>query len=136
VAPGLEGYSEDLSELTAFAVAFRYPGEEATERETLEAVATMKGPEKPFERFCLISNEPPLIHGWGCHKRPLALSALKGVGVLQAAFGWVASDPWWPDYPRIYEAASPPQVRLRRSYPKIAKKITLDSGSRGSTGSA
>ena len=50
VAPGLEGYSEELSELTAFAVAFRYPGEEATEREALEAVATMKGARRALRK--------------------------------------------------------------------------------------
>ena len=55
VAPDLEGYLEELIELTAFAVAFRYPGEEATEREALEGVATMKRVRKALRKVL-----PPL----------------------------------------------------------------------------
>lgn len=50
IAPGLESHVAELSELTAFAVAYRYPGEESTEREALEAVATMKRVRRALRR--------------------------------------------------------------------------------------
>jgi hypothetical protein len=46
----LEPHKEELSALTVYAVAFRYPGEEATEKEAQEEVATMKQVRKDLRK--------------------------------------------------------------------------------------